>query len=271
MLDPSGVADGTVAVVEGLVDDRASPYKSVTPASLIDLSANCNVRKRAALQYPRIASQQLHIVNFEHLMQRALALQPSLKLELRLARVVLLLLALTSLLSRSASQPVQASDGPEFSDSLAHSNGEAGSTAKVASAEGQPAAKRSQHFAPTNNRAESSHESNFRGANHTAPLVCQTTEPFQVLMPPTADSCPAEGFIDKSAHGGHSKPACLPASSLLYFACQYITVASKVYAPCIILISFHWRQQKSSMQLHTKHCNCAPFDQFSSLTVQLRL
>ena len=190
----------------------------VTPASFIDLCASCHVRNRAALQCSCTTLQQLHIVYFERLMQRALALQTSLKLEHRAAKVVILLLALTSLLSRSASQPLQASDGPHFSDSSAHSNGEAGSTAKVASAEGPPTPKRSQYFAPSN-RAESSHETPFRGANHTSQLVCQTTELFQILMLPTADCCPAEGFPDKSEHGGLK--ASMLASSLLCFVCQY--------------------------------------------------
>ena len=183
-------------------------------------------------------------------MQRALALQTSLKLEHRAAKVVILLLALTSLLSRSASQPLQASDGPHFSDSSAHSNGEAGSTAKVASAEGPPTPKRSQYFAPSN-RAESSHETPFRGANHTSQLVCQTTELFQILMLPTADCCPAEGFPDKSEHGGHSKPACLPHHCCALYVST--TILSRVSAPCLMLISFLWRQQNSPVHLHIQH------------------
>ena len=195
-------------------------YGLVTPASqLYDLSASCYLRKCTALQYPYIGSQQLHIVYFEHLMQRAPALQTSVKLESRAARVVLLLLSFTSLLSDSASQALQASAGPQLNDSLTHSTGEAGSNVEVAGAEGRPAPKGSQHLA-SSDRVDSSSEIKCKGANHTISLVCQTTELFQVLVPPTADCCPAKNFLDESAHGKHSKPAGSPASSLLCCACQ---------------------------------------------------
>lgn len=151
-------------------------------------------------------------------MQRALALQSSVKLELRAARLVILLVALASLLLDSASQSLQASAGPQYNDSLAYSNGRAGSNAAVAGVEGPPAPKGSQHLTPSS-RAESSPEINLKQAHHKNPLVCSATELFQLLVPPTADCCPAEDFLRKSAPGGHPKPACLPASSLLCCEC----------------------------------------------------
>ena len=144
-------------------------------------------------------------------MQRPLALQTFAKLELRAARVVTLLLAVTSLLLHCASEPLQASAGIQFNDSLPHSEGEAGSTAEVAGVGGPPAPKGSQHLA-SSDRVKPSSEINSTGANHTGLRVCQTTDLLQVLVPPTADCCPADNFLDESAHGGHSKPAHSPVS-----------------------------------------------------------
>lgn len=138
---------------------------------------------------------------FKHLMQRALVPQRSEKLELYLARVVILLLALTSLLSCAASEPVSASDAYQLNESFVPSNREAGSTAAVAGATGPPGPDRLQH-PPPSNRVESP-EIKVRGADHAAPLVCQTTDILHVLTSSAADCCPAEGSVDKSAQGGH--------------------------------------------------------------------
>ena len=238
----------------------------------IDLFASCRLRKCTALQCPCIASKQLHIAKFEHLMQRALALQTSVKLEVFAARVVILLVAVASLLLDSASQPLQEAAGFQYNDSLVYSNRETGSNAEVAGPEGPPASKGSQHLAPSN-KAESSREVNFRGADHTGPRVCRTIELLQVLVPP-ADCCPAEDFLEL-AHGGHSKPACLAASSPLCNVCQDIAILSGVSAPCLILVSFLWRQQHFLMQLHLKHAAIAShaanvFLSLPPLTVQLK-
>ena len=165
-------------------------------------------------------------------MQLASALQTSVKFDLHAARVVILLLALTSLLLPAASETLrQASDAPL--NSLVHSSKEAGSDAVAAGAEGPPTANSSQHPVACN-RPEPSPETKVRGSDDAAPLVCHTSELLHAFVPPAADSCPAEGIVDKSAHGAHPKPACLPATSLqmLCFACLYVA--------CLIeLLPFH--------------------------------
>ena len=142
----------------------------------------------------------------KHLMRRALALQTYVKLEIKIARVVILL-ALTSLLSCAASEPARASDAYRLNASFAPSNNYAGSSATggpVADlgAPGPPAPDGSQHPLPRN-RVESSPEIEVRGADYAAPLVCQTTDIFHVLRPVAADCCPAQGIVDTSAQGGH--------------------------------------------------------------------
>ena len=138
-------------------------------------------------------------------MQRALALQTDVKLEVHIARVVILLLALTSLLACAASEPARASDAFRLNASFAHPNKDAGSSATggpVAGAPGPPAPDGSQRPLPRN-RVESSPDIEVRGADHAPPLVCQTTDIFRVLRPHAADCCPAEGIVDTSAQGGH--------------------------------------------------------------------
>lgn len=177
---------------------HSSLLMTYLPAVTLELFA-----QRTALQHPCVASEQAYIVYFKHLMQRALALQTYVKLELYIARVVILLLALTSLLSCASSEPARASDAYQLNASFVPSNREAGWSTTVAGAPGSPAPDGSQ-LPPPRNRVESSPEIKFRGADHAAPPVCQTTDIFHVLhLPPAADCCPAEGIVDASAQGGH--------------------------------------------------------------------
>ncbi|KAL3139820.1 hypothetical protein ABBQ38_004118 [Trebouxia sp. C0009 RCD-2024] len=141
--------------------------------------------------------QAVRIGCCENFMQLALALKTFVKCELRAARVVILLLALTGLLSRAASEPL--SDALAGNGFVVSTSKEAGSDAAVTGAEGLRTGNRSQHLGPSATIAKPPPGTTSRGSDYAAPPVCQAPQLFQQFVTPAADCCPASGVIE-SAH-----------------------------------------------------------------------